>query len=1317
MSLALSKTKMSRIEKLLVSGVRSFGFDEPQSIQFQTPLTLIVGYNGSGKTTIIECLKYATTGELPPNSKGGAFIHDPNLTGEREVLAQVKLKFRTPPNADHVVSRRIQLTVKKTTRSQKTLESSFTTNRDGERTVSSSKNAQIDQMVPKTLNVAPAVLDAVIFCHQDESLWPMSEPSALKKRFDEIFEAQKYIKAIDNLKVIRKKHGEQLNRFKLLESTEKDNKERADECERRLEEMQAEIEELRVDSEAMGARVKELDENARIKREQADSFGKIIQDLRTKRTLLEFRQTTVQELKDSIKELGEPDEWLEENLAQFEEKVARHETELEENKEQYAELQKELTQSRRLLGTKQAERGKHQSDKDKYEKQLELRVELIQHAANLHGIRGYDGQLNDKQVQQFSERIQKILNDKRRELEFLQKENREEADKKQAAISECEGRKAGYIRDRTFAKQRIGNVEKRVRALQAQLNVLNVDEGRKAVLDGELQDVEQRLQKLNEDFQTAEFDVKIRHESNELVKLEAENDRLGREMVECTRSADDRAQLGLRQKQLIEKRRNLDTITSTWGDKISSMIVSTWKPESIEQEFHRAQKDRAKILEEATRKRDEQDQQLKQAQFGLRSLEEKSKSQSEQLEKCKGVVCKALSEVNPDDTPNVDNLPNEIEELEESVLTLEKDVSLFDNLKDFYVRCQKAMNKKNKCLLCDRAFGSAVGEKDKLMEQIQNGLNEKGKEKAKDDLTLAEQQLGSLRMVRSQYDTYVRLSSEKPGLRQQIQALKEKEEGILRTLEELDQAVKEKQEECQDLDSMAKTVSTIVRTHQDITEAESQVERILSQQQSSNATRTPEEIRELQETCAEQTRSIKNKLAALQTERQRIRDSINSLELDRSGLVNKVSDAARQLERREDLQNQIQSHKDDLTHQKEIIHQADKDLEKVEPEIAKARAIRNDVMERGHEKESKVAGERDEVAGSVNELKLVENDIRDYVSRGGPSLLATTDREIHSLQKIETRIEKDMQELAASTNKLREEINNSDRQKQNIRDNLNYRRSLREVGTLKSDIAELEARNVTEDYEQLLQEEARMKAERHKVNAEQSAKNGAMTMKDNELVRLMNKWETEYQHAARRYRQAHVKVETTKAVIEDLGLYGQALDSAIMRYHSLKMDDVNRIAGDLWKRTYQGTDIDTILIRSDNEAATGRRSYNYRVCMVKQDTEMDMRGRCSAGQKVLASIIIRLALAETFGSNCGLIALDEPTTNLDSDNIRALAESLHNLINDRRSQANFQLIIITHDEEFLRYMRCSDFCDYFYRVGRDEHQNSTIKRESIRTVL
>ena len=62
--------------------------------------------------------------------------------------------------------------------------------------------------------------------------------------------------------------------------------------------------------------------------------------------------------------------------------------------------------------------------------------------------------------------------------------------------------------------------------------------------------------------------------------------------------------------------------------------------------------------------------------------------------------------------------------------------------------------------------------------------------------------------------------------------------------------------------------------------------------------------------------------------------------------------------------------------------------------------------------------------------------------------------------------------------------------------------------------------------------------------------------------------------------------------------------------------------------------------------------------MYKGDTELDMKGRCSAGQKVLASLIIRLALAEAFCAECGLLALDEPTTNLDHANKIGLARAL-----------------------------------------------------------
>ena len=72
-----------------------------------------MGKNGSGKTTIIECLKMATTGDLPPNCKGGqAFINDPNIHGIAEVKAQIKLKFKNVLGKDAVCQRSFSLTQK-----------------------------------------------------------------------------------------------------------------------------------------------------------------------------------------------------------------------------------------------------------------------------------------------------------------------------------------------------------------------------------------------------------------------------------------------------------------------------------------------------------------------------------------------------------------------------------------------------------------------------------------------------------------------------------------------------------------------------------------------------------------------------------------------------------------------------------------------------------------------------------------------------------------------------------------------------------------------------------------------------------------------------------------------------------------------------------------------------------------------------------------------------------------------------------------------------------------------------------------------------
>ena len=1274
------------------------------------------------------------------------------------MLAQVRLSFQSTVGQKLVVTRSLQLTMKKTQRSMKTLDGSLVIYNNGERTGLSTKVGELDELVPNYLGVSPAILDAVIFCHQDESLWPMSEPSALKKKFDEIFEAMKYTKAIDNLKVVRKKQGEALQKHKLLEATHKEAKDKGQRAEKHLAALQTQIEDLREQGEDLTRQMDEVQQAARSRREQATSFFGIVQELKSKQDQVAVRSETMAELRQSIVKMRtESDEWLEEHLQQYEATLARLQSEQAAKAAQLADVQAELAGARAALGTQQAEQGKHQSDRDKYERQLATRAAMIRAAAAQHAIRGFEGEdvaLRDSEIRAFRERLQKVLQDRRRDVERLQRDHAAEVERATAAISELETKKAARTQDRLAAKQRISAIDKRTAVLQRDVAKLDVDEGAQAVLAATFAELEARLERATAAAQAAGVDAQIEQETSRTWQLESEAERLGRDMVECMRRASERAQLDLRTKEAGERRRRLDTLAATWRDKLAGVVGAGWTPTTLEAAFQAVVQGLVAAAGDARQQVEASQQELKQVEYKLSTIRERQRKAAAQAAACRTAVVDVLRAVRSGAegghegeasaaaaatatdaslsvSVSIEDYQEELDNLESEILAAEKDISLFDHLKDYYSKSQKVLNRFNKCSHCDRSFADQPRERSKLMEKIAKNLDDQQKRELEQEKDVLETHLGQLRAVRGQYDTYVRLEAELPGLREELQAAEAQRDGLVRRLEGQDAVFRDADEKRVDVESLGKTVASIAQAARDVAEADEQVAKLKlaspQQQQSeseqsaaTSATSTctsEEEIQALQAANAEQLRAAKTRLARLTDERQRMRDAVSALELERSELKNQLAHAARQAERKADLAGQIQALRDEAGQQREAIQQADQDLEALAPEIARARTMRQDTLQRGQDKEQQAMAARDAVAHTASELRLVDADIDDYVARDGPAQLANNARAIAALEQEIAAQERAAEALAAAVRAAQAEMDNSDREKKNVADNLGYRRNARLLDELRGEVLALEERNAGDDYDRLVGEAKRFEVQHSKLLAERSAIWGSMKTKDEELLRLLAEYEQEYKEAERRYREAHIRVETTKAAIDDLGRYAAALDKAIMQYHGLKMEEVNRIAGELWRATYQGTDIDTILIRSDHETATGKRNYNYRVCMVKQDTEMDMRGRCSAGQKVLASIIIRLALAESFGVNCGLIALDEPTTNLDSDNIRSLAVALHAIIQARQAQANFQLIVITHDEEFLRHMRCSDFCYTFYRVSRDDRQNSVITREPITRLM
>lgn len=229
---------MALLNKMQVRGIRSFSPDCDETIEFYSPLTMIVGENGCGKTTIIEALRFACCGSLPPNVKGGqAFVNDPSMTNSSEVKAHVKLSFLNHTGNKCVVTRSLQVLKKNATAKSaaklefKTLDATLKTevtnpaNNDEEnitqdggqvKTASSAsfKCADMNLIIPANLNISPAIIDNVLLVHQEENLWPLSESNLLKGRLDDIFQSSRYTKALEGILKEKKALIAKLNEIK-----------------------------------------------------------------------------------------------------------------------------------------------------------------------------------------------------------------------------------------------------------------------------------------------------------------------------------------------------------------------------------------------------------------------------------------------------------------------------------------------------------------------------------------------------------------------------------------------------------------------------------------------------------------------------------------------------------------------------------------------------------------------------------------------------------------------------------------------------------------------------------------------------------------------------------------------------------------------------------------------------------------------------------------------------------------------------------------------------------------------------------------------
>lgn len=1298
---------MSSLYKLLISGIRSFSPKDHETIQFGSPLTLICGQNGCGKTTIIESLKYATTGDLPPNSKGGAFVNDPTIADRLVVNAEIKLGFVSVDGKPMTVTRNMQLNRKRVGRGAtsgtgvggantfKSLEGQLAVVARGEKTAISTKNAELDTRVPLYLGASKAVLEYVIFCHQDDSLWPLSEASVLKKRFDEIFEALKFTKVLDSLKTIRKDMATDIRLIEQSVQHAKLDKTRALKIKEKLHELVAKAESYLLEIAALTMQIENLEKRADTLFHSNQQFQQTLSECERLRLLVELTLTAAHRLETSITLLRESDDELSTMAADFGSVKAEKSRQLSLVQNASMEIDAALSQLQSQYHALVRDEGSLSAKKTQYLTNMaaldQLKTRLFPDENSSAAVANTDAvkwlSTSQKEASIALKRVTETGRSKREKANLAFQTATDTLRKEQQRLA--------------YWQEEAETLSRKSRDAKAKLAALSVNEESLETEKSQLEHLRVKLERRKAALDTQTSTEQIDRENSEISRLELELEELMRKIHSANKLSDLLSKIDLLKESSEVKTSVLDKFISTNNSGFAQIFNTDLDPGSAE---NLVDGERRIVLADLQKLQSETGQWQTKANKQESEVHSSEKIITSLKEKLLGHASKALSVLTKNEIPEYETI---VQELDEDYKTAVYNLNTFEVTKSYKVKAMELAKTNNCCALCNR--GMDLKELETFVREIENNVRTFTAEKLQQDVESTSKDLDEMKSINVDVLEYRRLNSEITRLEEELKGLRTKNTETSAKFKSSARARDELKDRLDAIEALAKPVADIVRMSEELRGISTQISELEDELKELGVSSIS--MAELQKTQQQKNFQIKNL-------RQSVADSIE----EANARQKEVSRLEYQFKEKELLISKLQlslsesisiKHQiTDLEHQERELKTQTAKVEETIDDLEVQQAAEKSKLDAVEKECSEIEATHEEkVRIATTELEDFKTflDKVDYFEQHDSELVSQNERDLSEAKKKIEELVSSKREKENESKEIQNFINDAANTERNIRDNLELRDLEQQLQQQRDSLAEMDIANAEREKEQYQVKSKRLRDQISALNEQHYGKVGEVKQIKDQIQTLQTELQSDFQDVDKLYHNEWIKLQTNLLVSTDLQTYSQALDNAIMKYHSMKMDEINRILRELWTQTYRGTDIDGIEIKCDVTNQTKGRSYNYRVVMYKKSSELDMRGRCSAGQKVLTSILIRLALAECFGSNCGMIALDEPTTNLDVENAESLANALNNIIELRKSQKNFQLIVITHDEKFLNHINGGQFVDNFYRIERDEKQHSIIK--------
>uniref|UniRef100_A0A7E4VZS3 AAA_15 domain-containing protein n=1 Tax=Panagrellus redivivus TaxID=6233 RepID=A0A7E4VZS3_PANRE len=1256
---------MVKLLSLKMQGIRSIG-DKPQCIDFLHPLTLIQGENGTGKTTIIEALNNVTTGKVP-TGKMGAFVHDLKIASKSRVDAQIQLQFLDARGNKCVATRRMTASTARNAAGV-TIKSDEATlkfiDQGVERSISS-KQASFFENIQQLLGVNSAVLNFVILCHQEDSCWPLSDSKDLKERFDKIFDVSEYVDIIDNLKVAKKDCDKKVGEItKELSQHLEGYVEQKAKIEADVRKSEKELATSTKNLAKLAEKIQSKKVEITATQSQFDELRAVQDDIKATKLKLELKETSLNDL--DVPSFSGSRAQLEAELSK-----ASSASDFKDAEKERKNIDRSIQECNQSIKDLDRKVFSTQEKLNKANVELELKERILAEAKATESRLREKFNIDDDDVGTAlkSSKESKVI-----ELKDLQRDYNTKKESIEAKVRELTDEIVTYRTQKRTYEQEADRLTKQLRQIQAELAKTKATEGSEAVTA--------KIEALKAEF---EGQPTAKELEASLEATQKKRDSMGAELrlLEDLVAAEATE---AKKKAMLEEtlKQDADALKSLFETPPVANFQNRFKVlcNNLEPECRKAKTalDKHELeVSQITKKFD---------QLSMRIAHEESRiNESKENIAAVGVDPESVKEKHAAIKEDLKKCRSELGEKQAySVL---------------YGKWEREIVAKKMCPCCDHAF-TAPAEIDRVIKKVK-----KSSEQLPAEIEDLNETISSFEKTESS------LSRVLPDV-EAIQEILNKTIESQRSLTEIEEQKKSKAA----LRDRASTEYAELRRKLD-----------LAKQLSGKAS--------LLDRCVEDAKDAANKVSDL---RSKLSEA-DSMEADNGTLEWKVDDLR---ESHAQLQTEITDLKQSLSsafnrekklvelerRKFEIDSAADKSVslanEKTEKEAAlreaQANASANDSTVPGLEKEKQA------LEAQLKKLTLTQNETVNAHQRE----IASFESALRQLEEQRQRVRKapegsdSVNGLKASLATLLESKSDAEKskarleaQRQQVMHKEDHVRTLSdqlrkldfelEIGTLNANLGDL--REKEELLAPVVRQLQQLKEELVKLDKQRDSNDFNI----NHLKKQIRERKTELKapkmkQAVADYQAKYVERQINTTMSEDLSRYAECLDNSIIEFHTSRMELINEKLDKYWRTVYTAYDIDTIRIKAEPTKSTDKRkSYNYRVVMVVDNQEIEMKDRCSAGQKMLASILIRIALADVFAGGCPVLALDEPTTNLDVDKIENMATMLGRLVQEHPA---LQLIVITHDHDLVRHLHRCCRPEHVYRLSKDEVGVSWLKRHT-----